>query len=107
MLFCTSILYSTLNQLFVLYIAEEGQFRQLSGDNACICPDRSWSMTYECTVVGGFITIWKGSAISSLCEDSRSGIFLLHNRFVDHPILCDNGTIVGKGVKVENNSYTS
>ena len=58
----------------------------------------------------GAWTIWTGSAISRLCEDNRNGIVILHTRFdihLNNPTICDNGTMVGKGVRVENNSFTS
>ena len=100
--------------LLQLLIAEEGQFRQLSGGSTCICPDSSLSETYECTVMGGLGTIWTGSIISKLCEDNGGEILLLHSRFesdiyLNQSITCGNGTvsIVGQKVGVENNSYTS
>ena len=67
-------------------------------------------MTYECTVIGGFITIWQGSAINKYCTDTNGQILLLHSRFeseINNLIICGNGTIVGQSVRVENNSYTS
>ena len=63
--------------------------------------------------MGGFGTIWMGSVVSKLCEDTGGRIFLLHSRFVSHmpsnnpTITCDNGNIVGMGVRVENDSFTS
>ena len=67
-------------------------------------------MTYECTVIGGFITIWKGSAINKYCMDTNGQILLLHSHFeseINNLIICGNGTIVGQSVRIENNSYTS
>ena len=69
-------------------------------------------MTYKCTVMGGLGTIWTGSIISELCEDSDGEIFLLHNRFdsdiyLNKSITCGNGTIVVQSIRVENNSFTS
>ena len=63
--------------------------------------------------MGGFGTIWTGSVVRKLCEDTGGRVFLLHSRFMsDMPLLnntitCDNGSIVGKGVKVENDNFIS
>ena len=95
--------------VIIIIIAEGNLFRQLSGGRICICLDSSWSVTYECTATDGFGTLWTGSAISKLCKNSPSGIFLVHSRFEsDNPtIICDNGTIVGKGVRADNDTFTS
>ena len=89
-------------------------FHQLSDSSTCTCPDDTVSVTYECTVMGGFGTIWTGSVVSKLCEDTGGRIFLLHSHFVSHimpsnnpTITCDNGNIVGMGVRVKNDSFTS
>ena len=88
----------------------ESHFSQLTSDSTCTCPGDAMSVTYECTVMGGLGTVWTGSAISKFCADSGSQIVLLHSRFESdrrYSIKCDNGTIVGQSVRVENNSYTS
>ena len=56
-------------------------FRQLSDSSTCTCPDDIASVTYECTAIGGLGTIWTGSVISKLCEDSGGEILLLHSCF--------------------------
>ena len=93
-------------------IAEEVYFSQLSSDSTCTCPNGSLSVTYECRVMGGFATIWTGSVISKLCEDSSGGILLLHSRFeldirLNNSITCSKDTLVVKSVSIDNNTYTS
>ena len=66
-------------------------------------------MTFECSVVGEphGITIWRGTALDE-CEDQE--ISLRHNRFTE-PMgareSCNNNTIVGQSLRVENGLYTS
>ena len=61
--------------------------------------------------MGGFggITVWRGTAFN--CSQSDNEIILLHTRFqsdADMLKTCNNGTIVGRGIRVENNSsFTS
>ena len=62
--------------------------------------------------MGGLATIWTGSVISKLCEDSSGGILLLHSRFeldirLNNSITCSNGTLVVESISIDNNSYTS
>ena len=98
-----------MNMLHII-ITEKGHFNPLSSDNTCTCPDDNFSMTYECTVIGGATTIWRGSAISKLCANINGQIILLHYRFMSdmNTITCGDGNVVGQGVKVENNDrYTS
>ena len=74
---------------------------------SCTCP--GYTVTYECTVMGGIGTVWRGSAIN--CENSANEVFLLHNRFGlsdrDYTKTCNNGTISGRGVRVTGGFYTS
>ena len=54
----------------------------------------------------GGITVWKGTAFN--CSQSDNEINLLHRRFQSDAVTCNNGTIVGIGIIVENNSsFTS
>ena len=84
------------------------EFRPVS-TGSCIYPGDI--MTYECTVMGGLdgITVWRGSAFN--CTMSDNEIVLLHGRFQsesDTLKMCNDGTIVGRGIIVENNSsFTS
>ena len=108
---------TTRDNLFVLSITctccRRKPFRQFSDSStcSCTCPDDNVSLTYKCTDIGGFATIWTGSVISKLCEDSGHEILLLHCHFeldiyLNKSITCGNGTIVGQSVRVEN-SFTS
>ena len=75
-------------------------------DRGCTCPGEI--LTYECTVEGAGATVWKGSAFN--CRSANDGITLLHSRFdlsggTDGE--CNNGAIVGRSLRVEDNYYTS
>ena len=76
----------------------------------CVCPGDI--VTYECTVTGGRgeTTVWKGGAFH--CPSNKHEIVLLHSRFTSESEdeafgECNDGAIVGRGLRVENNSYTS
>lgn len=62
-------------------------------------------MTVECTVNGipFGITIWKGDIFDCPANEIR----LLHDRFTREQRECNGGSIIGRGVKVENNQYSS
>lgn len=65
-------------------------------------------MTYECTVVGGQLTVWTGNAF--ICPSDNDEVALLHSRFnsaYGTNRSCNNGTIVGQSLSVEGNNYTS
>ena len=74
--------------------------------STCNCPE--YSITYECTVLGGLATVWKGSAFD--CQNSNNEIVLLHNRFNSHDgsqRFCNNGAMVAQSVKTDDIYYTS
>ena len=53
----------------------------------------------------GGITVWKGTAFN--CSQRDNEIALLHGRFQSEKT-CNNETIIGRGIRVENNSsFTS
>ena len=62
------------------------------------------NVTYECTASGGLFTVWKGSALGHYCV-----ITLYHRHFGSKDAFgsCNNGAIVGQGVKQEKDNYTS
>ena len=70
----------------------------------CVCPGHE--LRLQCTVVGGLITVWKGSALSD-CQYNE--IVLQHSRFRDRSPVgeCNNGRIVGRGVRRSGNNFTS
>ena len=72
------------------------------------CPD--YTQIYQCTVMGGVATVWKGNAFD--CDSANNEIILLHRRFNSSndnasTVSCNNGTIVGQSLRVEDNYYTS
>ena len=75
--------------------------------NHCKCPGDT--LTFECSVVGESygITIWRGTALDE-CEDQE--ISLRHDRFTE-PMgarkSCNNNSIVGQSLGVENRCYSS
>ena len=71
--------------------------------NQCICLGST--LTYECTVVGRVgATVWSGTAID--CYETDDITFLHLRRFTDIK-RCNNGAIIGRGIRVEENCYTS
>ena len=62
------------------------------------------NVTYECTASGGLFTVWRGSALGQYCV-----IILRHHHFGSKDAFgsCNNGAIVGQGVKQEKDNYTS
>ena len=88
-------------------LEEEPQLIEVS-TNDCICPGDI--VTYECTVIGGHggTTVWRGSALH--CPNSEHMIQLVHGHFASEKESfgdCNDGSIVARGLRVENNSYTS
>ena len=86
------------------------KFKQVTvSTGSCTCPGST--LTYECTVVGGSggATVWRGTVFN--CPLSDHEIVLLHGRFESDTgtfKTCNNGAIVGRGLRVEDNSsYTS
>ena len=76
---------------------------ELIATSDCVCLGQTF--TYTCTVVGGLFTVWRGSAVSPGCE-----VTLIHSEYLSPGgarSVCNNGAIVGQGVGVENNCYTS
>ena len=54
---------------------------------------------YNCTVVGGGSTLWTGRDFD--CPSTNNEIVLLHSEFQGEIGDCSNGTIVGRGLRVE------
>ena len=72
--------------------------------NDCTC--QGHNVRYECTVSGSGATIWKGTEFD--CS-SNNEIIILHsiNYTSERPKTCNNGAIVGRAVRTENDSYMS
>ena len=78
----------------------------LESSNQCICPGHI--LTYECTIESGTgvtSTLWNGTAFD--CPDTENQINLLHTRKFTGIRGCSYGAILGQGVRVMGNRYTS
>ena len=79
-------------------------FRGDHESNTCNCVGDT--LTYECTVMSGLGTIWRGSAFN--CTSSGNEINFLESSITgDHDRMCNNGLISGRVIKIEGNNYTS
>lgn len=58
-------------------------------------------MTYECTVMGGLFTVWRGS----IFECTGGEVTLRHSRFTSDVGVCNN--ITGRGLSINDQCYTS
>ena len=70
----------------------------------CLCQGHNIMMIYECTVVGGGATVWKGTAF-----DCSGEAILFHsiNFTSQKPHTCNGGAITAHALSAENNTYTS
>ena len=62
----------------------------------CICPNHN--ITFECTTVGGGITVWQGSAFN--CPQSSDEISLRHAQFLGSVGVCNDGAICAHAVSI-------
>ena len=69
--------------------------------NTCSCIGDT--LTFECTIMNGLGTAWRGSAFN--CASSGNEINLLVNNIGD--LTCNDGLIIGRVIKREGNNYTS
>jgi hypothetical protein len=72
----------------------------------CLCPGDT--VTYECTVFGGteVTTIWKGDFFS--CLSDKRALEFVHSRTDNFSSQsCNDGNVVGRFVRIENDSFTS
>ena len=99
---------STNSTTYYLFTTDENIFILVSNSD-CASPGLRYcdTLTFECTVVGGLGTVWRGSAFD--CENSNNEITLLHSRFVNGTIgTCNNDSIIGRSIGVENGTcFTS
>ena len=61
------------------------------------------NVSYTCTVFGGVITVWAGTAF--MCGGNE--IPLRHNQAEGDMGECNNGAIIGYGIQFVSNYYTS
>ena len=79
----------------------------ISLSSNCICP--GYTLTFaECTVVGRPVgyTVWRGTAFDCVSGE----LTLFHSNFTSDSSNvrdCNDGAIVGQGLRVEDNCYTS
>ena len=71
----------------------------------CLC--QGHNLTYECSVVGGGATVWKGIAFDCPLADDEVIIFHRMNYTSQRPQTCNHGAIIGRAISVENDVYTS
>ena len=74
--------------------------RDKSDDCSCVGD----TLTFECTVMSGLQTIWRGSAFN--CSSSNNEIVLLFNGSAGDET-CNGEMITGRVIKREGNNYTS
>ena len=78
----------------------------IQNDPGCLCP--GYTVTYQCSVVGGGTTVWQGTAFQ--CSGLNSFILLRHSKFNASEKAygeCNNGAIVARAIGVLDNYYTS
>ena len=66
----------------------------------CVCPGHELKL--ECTVVGGQITIWRGSALD--CPASANRIVLRHSQFEIGTSGVPCGRIIGRSINTTSDS---
>ena len=96
---------------YVLFCKTEMKLIKVSS-NDCACPGDI--VTYECTVFGGsgVTTVWKGNFFH--CSNGKQVIEFVHSQLTSEEgvvgsivRICNNGNIVGRIVRVENEHLTS
>ena len=73
----------------------------------CVCPGYTKAF-FECTVAGttSGSTVWEGSAFH--CANNGDEINILHKTgFMSREMKCNDGIIVGRGLRVQDNCFTS
>ena len=72
------------------------------------CTCHGYNQTFECTVFGGGLTIWRGTALSG-CQ--RNEIRLRHSAYINSQATgqCNGGEIMAEsvGASISENCYTS
>ena len=75
---------------------------ELVAINNCIC--EGYDQVYECRVTGSGATVWTGTAF----DCSNNEIIILHgSSSTGVEITCNDGAIVGRLIRAENNTYVS
>jgi hypothetical protein len=71
----------------------------------CTCAGDT--LIYNCSVMGGITTLWRGTAFD--CPQGDSAIILCHSQFASNREngSCNNGDLVGRSIGVVDDCYTS
>ena len=79
--------------MIIISVVEFTALSQLVVLSGCVCPGKE--LRLECTVVGGFATIWRGTAFD--CPGHGDEIDLHHSRFESGIAFeCPKGMIIGR-----------
>jgi hypothetical protein len=80
-------------------------FQPMTANINCACPGEE--LTFTCTITGGGITVWSGTAFN--CSSSTNEIPLSHSRFMEGiSRSCNSGAVVARSVGVTDDvCYTS
>lgn len=64
-------------------------------------------LIFECSVIGKGATVWSGRVFN--CKSADNSIVLLHSRYCNTSMIssCNGGAVVGQGLYVEDDQYTS
>ena len=66
--------------------------------DGCICPNHN--ISFQCTTIGGGITVWQGSAFH--CPQSSDEIALRHAQFLGSVGVCNDGAICAHAADIES-----
>ena len=90
--------------IIIIILLGSGLQNRVILTNDCPCPGHN--ITFECTVIGGVTTVWKGDIFD--CPDHSNEITLRHFKF--HSSVtgqCNAGAVIGQGLRIDGNLYTS
>ena len=90
----------------MIMLSASNAFSQMTANINCACPGEE--LTFTCTLVGGGITVWSGTAFN--CSSGTNDTSLSHSRFMDPEGIsksCNGGAIVARSVGVTDDCYTS
>ena len=92
---------NNISLLIILLGRMHNVFRYNHESNICNCIGDT--LTFECTVMTGRGTIWRGSAFN--CASTGNEIILLNSSVGVQT--CNSGIITGQVIKHQRNNYTS
>ena len=96
-----SVTFITLLIMFFVN-GSSSELIQTSHKAGCVCPGDT--LVFECSVMGGAATIWKGTIFNCVSNE----ILLRHTRFTDGISgECNDGAILAQSIGGTGNYYTS